>query len=268
MAGKGLVDLFFKDLRWTLESEDDFFSLSGQFTTTDLQEQVSANYSEFRSLGRSKPIQMFMNENLNEMTFTARFHARHNGLFGLFSDRVDDQAEDVRGLSQVVEKLGRPRIFTFSVGESISMRCVCISSGGIAYERLRPATGDLRGFTAQITLREYVEFDTSLSGRPAESLVQPFLGGDSYETIANRFYGDANLGEALRRRNPEIPTPKTGTFLHIPPKEIIGRGFALTPQSPALKKSPANDARRIALFKERSQKKTRVFTLGPEWNNA
>lgn len=269
MAGPGLLDLFFKDLRWKLESADgDGFSLDGQFTTTDLVEDISANYSEFRTLGRAQPILMF-NDNANDrMSFTARFWAQHNGLLGLFADKVDDKVEALRGLAKPVSHLGRPRIFDFSVGEFISMRCVVETVGGIAYDRLRPATGDLRGVTASIVLRRFEEYSVELSGAAAESLVQPFLLNDSYEHLAQRTFGAPILGEALRRRNPNIPKPSVGTFIHIPPRATLTRGFALTPQAPTLAVNDANDERKRTFFKARKDKRTISYKLGPAWDKA
>lgn len=266
MAGPGLLSLFFKDLNWKLESVDDGFSIEGQFTTTDLVEDISANYAEFRSLGRAQPILMFQDNANDRMSFTARFYAQHNGLLGLLADKIDDKVDAIRSLAKPVPELGRPRIFKFAVGESISMQCVVETVGGIAYERLRPMTGDLRGITAKIVLRRFQEYDVTLSGSAAESLVQPFLANDSYEALAARVYGKAILGEALRRRNPDKATPTTGDFIHIPPQASLARGFAATPQAPALARNDANNERRRLLFKERSARRSIVYTLGPAWD--
>lgn len=268
MAGPGILDLFFKNLKWKLESVDDGFSLEGQFTTTDLVEDISANYSEFRTVGRAQPILMFKNNANDRMSFTARFWAQHNGVFGLFADKVDDKVSDLRSLPKPVFALGRPRIFDFSVGESVSMRCVVDTVGGIAYDRLRPSTGDLRGVTAKIVLRRFVEYDVTLVGNASESLVQPFLANDAYETLAKRVFADPTLGEALRRRNPDIPRPSTGIFIHIPPHASLARGFSLTPQAPALEKTDVNVARRKALFKARKERVSVSYVLGSEWNRA
>jgi hypothetical protein len=268
MAGAGLISLFFKDLRWKLDSVDDSFSLTGQFTSTDLVENISANYAEFRSLGRAQPILMFEDNANDTMTFGVRFWAQHNGLFGfgILSDKIDDKVSQLRSLPRPVASLGRPRIFDFSLGESISMRCVVAGVGGISYDRARPMTGDLRGVTTSITLKRFEEYDVSVAGRAAESLVQPFLADDSYEIMAQKFYGEPVLGEALRRRNPELPLPRAGTFIHLPPKQSLANGFALTPQSPVLKKSDATDALRNEAFRRQAQRKKLVYTLGPEWN--
>jgi len=267
MAGPGLLSLFFQDLRWVLSSVDDGFKVEGQFTTTDLVEDISANYSEFRSVGRSQPILQF-NDNANDkMTFTARFWAQHEGLFGVFADKVDAQIEAVRSLPRVEPSLGRPRIFDFAVGDAISLRCVVDSVGGIAYDRLRPLKGDLRGFTAKIVLRRFDEYDVTLSGRAAESLVQPFLFGDSFESLARRYYSAPSLGEALRRRNPTV-TPAVGTFVHLPPAAKLAQGFALEPTSPALARTEANASRRRKLFRARKSRAAYAYTLGREWHRA
>lgn len=269
MASPGIADLFFKDLRGRLESIDDGFVFEAQYSTTDLVENIAANYTEFRSLGRVQPVLMFDDEKSDTMTFTIRFFAQHNGLFGLFGDSIDDKVEQLRSLPRKVAELGRPRIFDFVIGESIGFRCVVETVGGISYDRLRPATGDLRGVTASIVLKRYEEYDVTLSGgNAAESVVQPFLSNDSYETLTKRVYGVALLGEALRRRNPDKAQPAVGTFVHIPPQAKLTKGFALTPQSPALATNEANDARRKTIFKTHRARRRLSFSLGAEWDGA
>ena len=261
----GLVDLFYKDLRWALISTDDQFSVHGQFTSVEVQERLAANYSEFRSLGRAQPILMFSDNDADVITFDVRVFAQHNGILGLFGDKVDDLINDIRGLTKPVPKFGRPRIFAFAVGDAISMTCVVADTGPMAYDRLRPITGDHRGVTTTITLKRYEEYDVTLSGSQAESLVQPFYSGESYEGLCQRIYGNPNLGEPLRRRNPELPTPSVGEFIHVPPQASLRRGFALTPQSPALKSSDRNLARREAMFRDRNMTH-RSYSLGADWD--
>lgn len=261
----GLLDLFFKDLRWTLSSQDDDFVVKGKFTTTDLVEDIVANYAEFRSLGRPQPVLMFTDNASDKLTFTARVFAEHNGLLGFLGDKVDDLINDLRSLPKPVAKLGRPRIFDFAVGESVSMPCVVETVGGIAYDRLRPATGDHRGCTAHIVLRRYEAYDATLSGRAAESLVQPFFEGESFESLAKRVYGNAALGEALRRRNPDKAVPAVGVFIHLPPAASLGRAFLLEPQSPTLEPTTRNLARRREAFRTRHLQGV-SYTLGAEWH--
>jgi len=147
------------------------------------------------------------------------------------------------------------------------MPCIVKGVTGIAYDRLRPITGDHRGITARVSLERWTEYDYTLAGSAAESLVQPFRFGDSFEAIAGRVYGDPNLGEALRRRNPDKLEGGVGVFLHLPPESSLTSGFSLTPQSVTFAATNGASALRRSYFK--TYKTTyRSFSLGAEWNNA
>lgn len=272
MAGLGLVNLLFQDLTWKLESQDDSFVVEGQFTTTDLVENISAEYQEFKSLGRAQPILSFKNNANTKMSFTAVFRARHNGLFGPLtpgfgSDVIDNHLERIKSLPVPTKDLGRPRIFNFVLGQSVQFPCVVESVGGIAYERLRPLTGDHRAFKARISLRYYEPYDPSLSrNAPAESLIIPFFENESYESLTQRIYGTPHLGEALRRRNPELTSPKAGDFVHVPPASVLASEKSVTPQSRTLDDSNDSTLRRRQYIAKRNAKSYRSHTLSPEWN--
>jgi len=272
MAGLGLLSLLFQDLRWELKSKDDNFSLKGQFTATDLVEDIAANWHEFSSLGRAQPVLTFKNNANDRMSFTAVFRTQHNGfpfLLGLGSDVVKTQIKKVRSLAKPVKDLGRPRIFDFLIGEGVEFPCVVDRVAGIAYEQLRPLTGDHRGFTATISLRRYEPYDPSLvGGSAAESLVLPFYGGESYESLTERVYGTPHLGEALRRRNPDKPAPKSGMFIHIPPSAVLANEEGRVPQSESLGDSEASVLRRRSHVTARNSRTYRSHLLGPEWTGS
>ena len=99
-----------------------------------------------------------------------------------------------------------------------------------------------------------------------ESLIIPFFENESYESLTQRVYGTPHLGEALRRRNPELTSPKAGDFVHIPPASILASGRTSVPQSKTLDDSNSSMLRRRQYVAKRNVKSYRSHLLSPEWN--
>lgn len=267
MAGTGLIDLLGQDIKWRLTSLDDGHTVKGQYIPTDVRKDVKGKYGMVSTLGRDQPIIQYLSHEADRFSFTARVWAQHDGLFGLLKDDIEDLAEEVENLARVDPDLGRPHIFDFAIGQTdrLSSTVVVESVGGMTFDRLRPLDGDLRGVTFSISLIRFDPYDVSLSGRAAESLVLPFRDNESYELAAQRVYGDPVAGEALRRRNPDIPTPSPATFIHFPPRPALLTGFLLTPQSGALERTDDNEDNRRAHFALRGAAQV-SHKLGPLWD--
>lgn len=230
----GLIsDLLLPSLAWKLTSLDTSEVVEGQFIPQDLTENIGADYTTTTTTARGAPFVHFSSEGGRSITFTARVFAKHQGLFGVLQDEVEDLVSKIRKTPKVDSDLGRPHVWLFEAGQYVSMNCVVRSVGGITYDRMRPLDGSLRGISCRFDLLEFVDYSTR-SETANESLVVPILEGDSYELIASRHYGDPYVGEALRRRNPERPIPVAGETIHIPPKEKLMRGFRRVPQSKVL----------------------------------
>ena len=231
----GLIsDLLLPSLNWKLTSLDTSVVIEGQFLPQDLTENISSDYSSTTTTARGAPFIHFSAEGSRSITFTARVFAKHQGLFGLLQDEIEDLVTKIRRSPSVDSDLGRPHVWLFEAGKYVEMKCVVRSVGGITYDRMRPLDGSLRGISCRLDLLEFVDYSTQ-SATANESLVVPILEGDSYELLASRHYGDPNAGEALRRRNPERPTPVAGEVIHVPPKDKLMRGFRRAPQSRVLK---------------------------------
>ena len=81
--------------------------------------------------------------------------------------------------------------------------------------------------------------------------------GDIFETIAKREYGNALLGDILRRAQPEKANLKTGdTVILVDPTEI--NAIEITPQATALKDTQVNAELREE-FLELRNRKTTIF---------
>lgn len=231
----GLSDALFQSLEWSLTSLDDGHVVKGQFLPTDLREDMGASYASVGTLGRRQPILQYDNETDHVMTFTAKVWAKHQGVAGLGQDEIEELVDAIKATVKPDPDLGRPHVFTFQAGESVALQaCVVTGIGGISYDRMRPLDGSLRGVSFQMRLQEFVEYDTSLTGTGAESLVLALKENEGFEHIARRVYGDAEAGEALRRRNPDKVVPAVGDLVHLPPKSKLLLGFKQVPQNDVL----------------------------------
>lgn len=228
-----ISDLLLPSLAWKLTSLDTGDVIEGQFIPQDLTENIGADYTTTSTVTRKEPFVHFSNQGARSITFTARVFAKHQGVFGVLQDEVEGLVTKIRKTPLVDGNLNRPHVFQFEAGKYVTMNCVVRSVGGITYDRMRPLDGSLRGLTCRFDLLEFRDYSTD-GTTTNESLVVPILEGDSYELLAKRHYGDANAGEALRRRNPNRPTPVAGEMIHIPPKQALLKGFLLQPQTKAL----------------------------------
>jgi hypothetical protein len=265
----GLSSLFMQDVVWRLASLD--FPgkvIEGQFPATDLTENISANYAQLSTTGREQPILQYQNGELHSLTFGAKAWARHHGFGGANADNIDEFVLSIRRLPQRDPDLRRPEIFDFTVGDNdnLVMTCVVKSVGGVTYDRLRPLDGSLRGVSFRLELWRYDPFDAELRGSQNESLVIPRRTNESFELLAKKIYGDAELGEALRRRNPEKRIPVNGDLVRMPPKSKLTSGFALDPTSIALKTSDRTETLRRTFLTLRG-KTYKSHLLGPDWGS-
>lgn len=229
-----ISDLLLPSLSWKLTSLDTSEVIEGQFIPQDLTENISSDYTSTQTTARGAPFVHFSAQGGRSITFTARVFAKHQGLFGVLQDEVEDLVSKIRRCPSVDSALGRPHVWLFEAGQYVSMNCVVRSVGGITYDRMRPLDGSLRGISCRFDLLEFKDYATEAT-TSNESLVVPIFEGDSYELIASRHYGDPNVGEALRRRHPERPIPVAGEMIHIPPKASLLKGFRRTPQSKTLR---------------------------------
>ena len=262
-----VIDAFMQSLAWKLTSLDDGTEIEGQYAPSNLRHTVGANYSQMATLGRSQPILQWDGDVLETMTFDAKVFAKHQGLLGLGinADEIEDLVDAIKDTVRTGDK-GRPHVFVFTAGEYFEFQCVVKSVGGIVYDRMRPSDGSLRGVMFRMELWRYDEYDTSLSGEGAESLVLPFQGNESFESFGVRVYGDPATGEALRRRNPALVVPSAGDLLHLPPKNKLMRRFSTLPQTDALRYGSNEDSKSVLLDALSRHKSYRSHTLGDAWD--
>lgn len=257
-------DLFLQSLAWKLTSEDDGTVIEGQWAPSNHTHDMSAEYSAERTLGRSQPILQYDGDTLEKMKFQAHVRAMHQGVLGAGQETIEDLVEKIKGTVRKTE-LGRPHVYVFESGDSISFTCVVKSIGGIVYDRMRPLDGTLRGVTFDIELWRYEPYDANMTGSAAESLVLPLRENESFEGLAARVYGDPTVGEALRRRNPDKLVPTPGDLVHLPPKAMLVRGFSREQQTPVLRGNDEKSRAVVQHFLSR-HRAYRSHTLGREWD--
>jgi hypothetical protein len=235
----GFSDVLFQDTPWVLTSLDDGTVIEGQFPPQALTENVAGVWAEAGTLGLDHPIIQFVRGALETITLEAKVWANHQGVLGLGEDNIKEVVDQLRNLPRRDSRYGRPMVWLLSVGDEFSQQVVVRSVGGIRYDRLRPWNKSLRGAMFSIEFIRYIEYTLEDSASKAESLIVSVQQGDFYERIAAREYGDPNLGDALRRRNPDMLDLEAGDQLHIPPVSIMRGELSLTPASLPFK---ANDA--------------------------
>ena len=256
-----LTDLLLHKDVWSLTSLDTDLKIEGQFVPTDLSEDLSANYASQGTLGREVPLRQYQNGSGSNFRFTAKCWAHSQGLpagpvgTGINAESIEGLVDAIKSTVKINKDLGRPDIFTFQVGKAVELAsCVVLSVGRIRYDRLRPLDGSLRGVTFSIELAEFVEYDLSITGSGAESLVLPIRDGESFEHLGRRVYNDPKTGEALRRRNPDKAVPGVGDLIHLPPKVSLMRGFKRTPQAVPLGRGvQRKEDNRLAYLKARDR---------------
>jgi len=214
---------------WFLENLDTpNEKLQGQFVALNVNESISNKYAKNSSLNRSNPIIQFLSGEADTLSFQARFFARDM----LFSS-VKDNLEMIKKFARRDDKLKRPPILHFWVGDShLQMtQCIIDSIGGIYQEPT--ALGAIRDVTLTINLTKYEPFELKET-EPAETRYHRARDREYYEYLTYYEYGNANLGDVIRKRHPEKPTFQPGEIIKLPSIEAI-RKEIVEPKSISLK---------------------------------
>jgi len=243
----GFADLLLKQIEWTLTSKDTGTSIVGKFPPTNLRENVAGVWASHGTLGLPQPVLQFVRGAQETVEVDLKAFARHRGVLGLGlgavntplgPEDIQEEVDLIRSLPRANPDLGRPEVWTFTVGNQFTVQVVVETVGGIRYDRFRPSDGSLRGVMFSCRFLRYIQFDVrDLTGQAViESQVVPAQEGETYEHIAKRIHGDPLLGEALRRRNPDRRILEPGDLVHVPERRILRREvLPLTPQSEFLK---------------------------------
>lgn len=272
---------------WTLTGDDpkNFdLAFEGQFIPQNYRESGGdASLGEASTLNKEAPNFQFLNNSGETVTFTSRFYATDS------FKNIKQQLETLRGFKKRDPDLKRPPKFLFTYGIEIEFTCF-VRKVDFAYDELR-SDGSIRGVIATITLQKLKQTfqgseaaATSLASQikfaagvvagaagifalvkskiniPGASLhtidrTREVHSGDTFERIAQQEYGDAIIGDVLRRVQPEKADLVVGDkVILIEASEI--NAIEVTPQSTPLKLTQENNALREEYFALRNRKTT------------
>lgn len=249
---------------WKLKNLDNDEELEGDFEAQNVTQNISATYADVYALNSRAPITQFLHGNAKTLTFQGRFFfdpavfsivgaASFPGTGALtVIDRFSSDllppsalttkpAEKLAILEEWTREInplvGRPPLVEFSVGDELSQRSVIESISNIIFDRPM-ATGEVRGVTFTVTLREYTPYSLEVeqaSAKPGFSRWHNAKKGDYYELIAAKEYKVPLIGDVVRYMNPSKPTVTLGDRIRFPSYEAI-RLEKVVPRSTTLKK--------------------------------
>lgn len=256
---------------WRLKMKDlDEQEFKGQFLAENLTENVGARISSNNSLNKQATDSKYLGGDAETITFTTRIWATHS------IKNVKKSIETLKGFTRRDDSLKRAPIFTFTAGTEFQALVFVKSVGGIKYDRMR-SDGSIRGATFSVALTVIEQIETKQSSLSIASLVKSGLGivsavqglasggfgafgkisipggslhskgkkvivkdGETFEHLAQKEYGDALVGDVLRRAHYNKPLNELKSSLEVgdvvdmvAEDEIFG--IQVTPQSIPLK---------------------------------
>ena len=229
--------------KWKLIDLDTNQEYQGSFPSQDNTVDAGTTYSETWTLGREDPILQWTHGKARTYTFRVRLWAADSTKF------IKWELDTLEAAIKRDPELGRPHIFRYVNGTMVNVRCVIDSIGGINFDSLRN-DGSPRGASLTITLRKYEAFDIELTdpdAPPTSTRYYRLAQGETFEHAAAALYGNASLGDLIRRRNPSV-TPDTVNQLVVAPEAKDIQRERLEPYSPPLVRTAAHVALRDWMF--------------------
>jgi hypothetical protein len=278
---------FSSNKAWTLSGDDAKFAdleFEGQYVPQNYREGGGdASMGEASTLNAEAPNIQFLGNEGELVTFNARFYATDS------FKNIKQQIETLRSFKKRDPDLKRSPKFLFTYGTEIEFTCF-VRKVDYAYDELR-SDGSIRGVVATIQLQKLDQTlqgteaaATSLASQikfaagiaagaagifsqvksriniPGGSLhtldrVREVRQGDTFERIAQQEYGNALLGDVLRRAQPDKADLQVGdTVILVEPKEITT--IEVTQQSTPLKDNQENSSLREEFFINRNRRTT------------
>jgi len=268
---------------WKLSGIDPGFEkeFEGQFLAESMTESIGAFLGETTTVNKGKPDFQWIRGEAETFTFTSRLFATNS------LKNIKQQINLLKSFARRNRDLKRAPKFLFSAGTEINFSCF-VRGVRFRYDELR-SDGSLRGAIVDIELqviedKEVGDAATSLASQIkfAAGVVAGGVGivaqvkrlvnipggslhtigktiavkqGQTFESIAAAEYGQAILGDVLRRTQPEIANLKPGDKVNlVEGAEIIT--IPVTQQSVALKNTQENLALRELKLSARNRPTT------------
>jgi len=271
---------------WSLKNDDTKEVIRGQFLPEGYTENQGAVIPESTTVNQATPFPQWVRGEQETANFTVRIFAAHS-----FKD-IRRDVNALKNASQKDNKLKRAPIFTFSYGIDIAFKCFVVTVGGVRYDEIR-SDGSLRGATFNITLKRIAPADLQTRSKASDlarkikfagGVVAGVAGladtlglinlpggslhtkgktikakdGDTFESIAALEYGDALVGDILRRVQPDKANLEPGDeVILIVDEEIFD--IDVTPQAVALRDTPENQEVKEIKFDDRNRPTAKVI---------
>jgi hypothetical protein len=238
-----------KNQKWRISSSEIGVDVEGQFTVDQIQiNTVGGVYAEISTVNQSHPITQWIRGQQETITLTSELWANDS------KDDIVSKFTNLLRLTRRDDKLCRAPICSFSFGQALSIQCFLEHVSNIGYGPLRP-DGTPQRIHFTLTVRNYVPSvvnPTDPSKPESQSRIRQSKTGDTYESIAADEYGDAALGEWLRRWHRYRPDLTEGDGVHILTVEYMARQGRVRPQTKILKSMTENPDLASYLFAARS----------------
>jgi len=270
---------------WALVGEDPGFSTEfrGEYISENMTESIGSTLGETTTINKALPDQQWLHGESEPFTFTSRLFASNS------FQNIKQQIELLKSFARRNKDLKRAPIFLFTAGTEIGFTCF-VRGARFRYDELR-SDGSLRGAVVDITLQKIEEIVTEAAATSLASQIKFAAGivsaapgiassvgrlldipggslhtigqtvtvvdGDTYESIAEKQYGDALLGDILRRTKPDKATLSPNDNVDLVDAVEIA-SIPVTQQSVSMKNTPENLALREE-FLELRERSTTIF---------
>lgn len=199
---------------WRLKMKDppntDF---RGQFVAEGLIENIGARLSDDGALNKQSTDTKYLGGQGETINFKTRIWANSS------VKNVKKSVELLKSFTKRDPDLKRAPIFTFTSGTEIQCLCFVQTVGGIAYDKPR-SDGTIRGATFSVVLTKIEELPTKEQGLSIASLVKTGLGIISAAAGFGSILGKINIpGGSLHIKGKKVITKQSQTFEHLAQQE-------------------------------------------------
>jgi len=223
--------------KWYLTNTDSRSTLEGQFPLVDLSKEISNNYVEKTAPSREDPITQFVHGNSREFSFTGRFFLVKNIVstpeesaeqkknvsniaktvnqtvkeFGLTKSiyginyEPEEKLQILENWMRVDPKLRRPPLCFFYTAGNLIQEFVIVEKLSIKYKQFENWTNKLKHVEFELKLKTYDPFFIEGDAEVGKTYYHTVKNGDYYELVSSRVYGNAKLGDVIRKQNSDKP---------------------------------------------------------------
>jgi len=204
---------------WWLKNLDSGEKLEGQYEAVNPTEEIGNTYAELWTLNRQHAIHQFVHGNTDQVQFDGRFF-RTSELLDMGTDPQAD-LDKLKSWARYDDKLKRPPILMFWIGDAHLFygKCFIEQIGSINYGS-PTSSGKLRDVSFSVSLKRWVPYVLE-EEEQGETRYHHAKRRDYYEALTQREYGNALMGDVIRKRQPNLPTIQVGDIVILPDYDKI-----------------------------------------------